>query len=80
MRYFKNTSDDYYSIWQLREDGMEKCILDNSNNEMFYLCYEWHNPKSIRNYTCMLTLIDCVNKNPDIWVEITEGEAFLEVL
>jgi len=45
MKYFKLDFEDTISIWKLREDGMERCVYDNSIEQNYMGQFgQWHNP------------------------------------
>ena len=72
MRYFKIlTGSDRCFIWQLREDGMERCI----NVRVSGQTSNWHNPNDIGTNSLEYMMIDT-----SYVIEITVEEAFLEAL
>ena len=76
MRYFVFRSGDTVNIWALREDGKERCIYSKSEYEGSDADYSivWHDPDNEGDDH----LSELVNRSP--WEEITEEEAFAEML
>jgi len=74
-RYFRIKDGD---IWALRADGKEKCLLSVIGEAHIWTIdlMDWYDPKE-KNITGIL---DLVKKYPKDWIEISEKEAFVEIL
>ena len=88
MRYFKMVEDykpaPVITIWVVREDGMEKCIHDPTNNYVDVSQHvedrvgsweHWQKPEDMGE----TVMGDMVKKDSGI-TEITKDEAFLEII
>ena len=75
MRYFKQTTGYETRIWISRKDGMERCIYhsDKSFNNFYS---EWFDPHIRGESTCE----ELLSKYKPHWSEITEEQAFLEMV
>ena len=71
--YYRYTRHNHTSLWAKRDDGMEKCIAQNTIDYWTDAYAEWHN---IRDLTFHLFR----NTNTGGTTEITEEEVFLEQL
>ena len=73
MRYFKWSQKPGYVVWAVRPDGYERCIRsivapDEHTN--------WHKPKDLDEKT----ILEYFEDHSDEITEITEEQAFLEMI
>ena len=73
MRYFKWAQKPEYVIWALRPDGYERCIHSFRDDDEHS---NWHQPRDFDEKT----ILEYFEDYSDEITEITEHEAFLEMI
>jgi len=71
MKFYKLDQGGMISVWKSREDGMEKCIYDSTNECYVHEFGYWYAPKDKR-----LDPISEINNA----IEISEEDAVLEAI